>query len=253
VSDAGPEPPPPPPPSLTPPPGYTAYTAGPGRTASLVRLRNIIVAVLVLIAASGVYQLIVTPGLVDKSKDFLAGRITESAYKDELAGGTGALLLLPLIACVVVSIIWLYQMIREHVEMGRRVTWGAGWAIGGWFLPPGLIYVIPMLVLRETWKAADPSVPPGDDRWKSGPVHPMLWVWWALYGLAPLVFIIVGLRQQIGNIGASTRDIADSFVDNAGALYAQAVVSLISVFAWAAVVWLWTDRHQQFARSVGRG
>jgi Domain of unknown function (DUF4328) len=215
-------------------------------------MRNMLMVVLALIAASGVYQLVATPRLVDKSKDFLARRITETAYKDDLAGGTGALLLLPVIAGVVLSIIWLYMMIREHREMGRQLTWGPGWAIGGWFLPPGLLYVIPMLVLRETWKASDPDVPPGDDRWKSGSVHPLLWVWWVLYGLAPIVFIVIGLRQQIGNIGATTTDIAKSFVDNAGPLYAQAIVNLLSVGAWAALVWLWTERHRRLDLAVSQ-
>ncbi len=252
MSDERPDPPPPPPPNLTPPPGYAAYT-GPrtSRTGTIVRQRNIILIVLVLIFATGVFQLASTPGLVDKSRDFLAGRITETKYKDDLAGGTGALLLLPVIACIVLSIMWLYQMIRANVEIGRKLTWGPGWAIGGWFLPPGLLYVIPMLVLRETWKASDPEVAPGDDRWKSGPTHPLLWVWFVLYGIAPLVFIVIGLRTQIGNIGANTRDIAKSFVDNAGPLYVQAIVSLFSVVAWAAVVWLWTDRHRRLAAAVG--
>src|SRR3954463_11664420 len=65
VSDAGFEPPPPPP-GLTPPPGMVAYTGGPMRTGTIVRMRNFILIALVLIAASGIYQLIATPGLVDK-------------------------------------------------------------------------------------------------------------------------------------------------------------------------------------------
>ena len=64
------------------------------------------------------------------------------------------------IALVVLSIIWLYRVPPNHRALGRALTWAPGWAIGGWFLPP-LLYVIPLLVLREAWKAADPAVPPG--------------------------------------------------------------------------------------------
>ncbi len=248
MSDPGSEPPPPPPPpNLVPPPGYVGYTERPTRSRRITSLRNAILVVLVLVAASLVVRLAVTPGLVDKSKDFLAGRISESKYEDDLGAGAASLLgLLPQVATIVLSIIWLYLMIRDHVEFGRRLTWGPGWAIGGWFLPPGILYVIPMLVLRETWKAADPRYGPGEDGWRSGPTHPALWVWWALYGIAPIAFIVVGLRSTtIGNFGASTKDIAKSFVDNAGAMYAEGVVSLLAVVAWAAVVWLWTDRHNR--------
>jgi hypothetical protein len=251
VSDDRFEPPPPPPPDLAPPPGYAGYSGRPNRIRTIVTFRNIIIGVLVLIALSGIYQLIQIPGLVDKSKDFLAGRIDADAYRDELASGVGAVLLLPLIVCIVLSILWLYHLMRANQERGRRGTWGPGWAIGGWFLPPGFLYVIPMLVLRETWKATDPDVPLGDDSWRQSGVHPMLWVWWVLYGIAPLVFAVVGLRQQLGNIGADDEDIAKSFVDNSAALYVQGIVSLLAVGAWAALVYLWTARHQRLVAVVG--
>ena len=76
------------------------------------------------------------------------------------------------------------------------------------------LYVIPMLVLRETWKAADPDVPIGDDRWKRQPVHPCCGCGGSLYGLAPAVFVALsfagGLRAVgVGNIDADDADIAN--------------------------------------------
>jgi hypothetical protein len=252
VSDDRPEPPPPPP-NLSPPPGYAAYTgASSGRIKTILTMRTIVIGVLVLLAASGIYQLTRTPGLVDTSKDFLADRIDEDQFTDEFSSGVNTLLFLPFAACVVASVMWLYQLIRAHQDLGRRGSWGPGWAISGWILPPFVLYVIPMLVLRETWRAADPDVPLGDDRWRNGSVHPLLWVWWVLYGLAPLVFTVMGLRTQIGNIGADEKDIAESFVDNSGLLYAQSIVSLLAVVAWGGLVYLWTDRHQRLTARVGR-
>jgi hypothetical protein len=242
--------PPPPPPNLTPPPGYAGYSGRPTRIKTILTMRNVILGVLVLIAASGIYQLTTIPGLVDSSKDFLANRITKEQFRDDLSSSVGVLLFLPVIACIVLSILWLHQVMRAHQELGRKGTWGPGWAIGGWFLPPGVLYVIPMLVLRETWRAADPDVPLGDERWRKSSVHPLLWIWWVLYGIAPLVFAIIGLRQQVGNIGADDEDIAKSFVDNSTALYLQAIVSLLAVAAWGGLVYLWTDRHQRFTAAV---
>jgi hypothetical protein len=258
VSDADPPPPPPPnltpppPPDLNPPPGLVGYTGGAGRGAQILRLRNFILIALALLVVVGIYQFAVTPNLINTSKDFLAGRITEDAYKDDISTGAASLLTqLPSIATVVLSMIWLYNLIRAHVEFGRRGTWGPGWAIGGWFLPPIVLYVIPMLVLRETWKASDPDVAPGDERWKQSSVHPVLWVWWVLYGLAPAVFVVTsltgGLRSQFGNVGTeATRDVAKSIVDGQTLIYVQAAVNMLAVFAWAAVVHLWTARQLRF-------
>jgi len=243
--------PPPPPPNLVPPPGYAGYSGRPNRIRTILTFRNIIIGLLALIALSGIYQLIQIPGLVDNSKDFLAGRIDADTYRDELGSGVSAVLALPFIACIVLSILWQYHLMRANQELGRRGTWGPGWAIGGWFAPPLVLYVIPMLVLRETWKAADPDAPIGDESWRRGGVHPILWVWWVLYGIAPLVFAVVGLRQQLGNIGADDEDIATSFVDNSAALYVQGIVTLLAVGAWAALVYLWTARHQRLVAVFG--
>ena len=96
------------------------------------------------------------------------------------------------IAIVVLSIIWLYRVVSNHRAIGRDTRWGPGWAIGGWFVPPIVVYAVPMLVLRESWQAADPAVPPGDDRWRRNPVNPLVYVWWVLYGLVPIIFLVAG-------------------------------------------------------------
>jgi hypothetical protein len=241
-------PPPPPPPNLTPPPGYAGYqpTNWDSSLRAVSGVAKWISVLLVISAVMSLISLATAPSVRNAARDYLETK-DEDSFNDSLAlwGITGLITAALSIALVVLSIIWLYRVSSNHRTLGRALTWAPGWAIGGWFLPPGVLYVIPMLVLRETWKAADPRYGPGDDGWKRGPTHPALWVWWVLYGLAPIVFIVVGLRSTIGNIGASTRDIAKSFVDNAGAMYVQGVVSLLAVVAWAAVVWLWTDRHNR--------
>ena len=75
-----------------------------------------------------------------------------------------------------------------------------------------------MLVLRETWQAADPDVPLGDDSLERAPVHPVLWVWWVALRHRPAVVFAVtsGCGMQLGSIGADDEDIAKSFVDNSG-------------------------------------
>jgi hypothetical protein len=112
-----------------------------------------------------------------------------------------------------------------------------------------------MLVLRESWKASDPDVPVGDESWKSSSVHPVLWVWWVVYGLAPAVFVALsfagGLRMQLGSVGNDdTVDAARDLVDHAGLIYTQSIFTLLGAAAWGALVYLWTARHVQFARRL---
>ena len=155
---------------------------------------------------------------------------------------SGGLTLVSQLALIVITMIWLFRIAKNHQTLRRRLTWGPGWAIGGWFLPP-LVYVIPFLMLRESWKAAEPEVQPGDDRWKSSSDTPLLWVWGVLYVVVPLAFIVVGLRQQFGAMGNDAEDLADFFDDRLGLLVAQSVVAVLAAVAWGLLVRALTDRH----------
>jgi hypothetical protein len=191
-----------------------------------------------------IIQLIATPRVVDGAKDFLAGSITADQFRDKLGlyGVTSFVVGFARIALIVLSVIWLFRMIQNHRTIGRQLTWGPAWAIAGWVLPP-LLYIIPTLVLAETWKAADPTVAPQDDSWKRGPVNPLLWVWFALYSIAPIVLFVIDAQSQVGMVGGDTRDVADSLDDKLGILVAAGIVALLGTVAWALLVRAWTARH----------
>lgn len=247
MTDFGAEPPPPPPPNLAPPPGYAGYTASLSTALPLRRVGGLAKAILVLLAISvigTIVQLIATPRVVDGAKDYLNDSITSDEFRDKLGayGITSFVVGFARIALIVLSVIWLFRIIQNHRAIGRRLTWGPGWAIAGWVLPP-LLYIIPTLVLAETWKAADPSVPPQDDSWKRNPVNPLLWVWFVLYSIAPIVLLAIDARSQVGMTGGNTRDVADSLDDKLGVLVAAGIVALLGTVAWALLVRAWTARH----------
>lgn len=189
-----------------------------------------------------VIQLVLLPSVFDAAKTFLADG-NRSEFEDDIAGFgavgllTGALS----IAVIVLTMIWLYRVVSNHVALGRAVTWKPGWAIGGWFVPPLVLYIVPMLLLRETWKASDPTVPPGDQRWKATREHPMLWVWWVLYGLVPIVFIVGGVT--FGNFSNDMEDLAKRLDDQQLMNTAQIVAGVLAAGAWAFVVRGITARH----------
>ena len=252
MTDSGPEhrpppPPPPPPTDLAPPPGYTAYAQNLSSSVELKRIGGIAKAMVILLAVYVLGQIINlagTPRVVEAAQDFVDGRISDDDFLEDVGvyGLTAALSGLAQIAIVVLTIIWTFRIVKNHRTIGRQTTWGPGMAIGGWFLPP-FLYVIPTLVLREAWKAADPAVPPGDQRWKSNGDNPLLWAWFLVYGVATFVLSIVNSSVQFRQFGGDADDLADVYADSQGILIAMAIVGIISAVLWALVVRQWTARH----------
>ena len=146
-----------------------------------------------------------TPRVVDSARDYLAGDISEDDFTSDVGvyGLMSALSGASQLGIAVLSVIWLFRMVKNHRTIGRQTTWGPGWSIGGWFLPPYL-YIIPTLVLRESWKASDPSVPAGDQSWRPSKDNPVLWVWFLVYSVGMTVLAIAGATQQFRAFGGDS-------------------------------------------------
>ena len=251
VSDAGSTPPPPPPPNLTPPPGYAAYEPTLAGAVSLRRIQGLRTAIVILLGfyiIGGLVAVFATPVAADAAQKYLDSARTSTDEDDFLAsvaitGIAGFITVAATIAILVLSMIWLYRIVGNHRAIGRQTTWSTGWAIGGWFVPPLVVYAVPMLVLRESWKASDAAVPPGDDRWRQIPVNPIVYVWWVLYGLAPIVFIVAGVTFETSGFNQDPDELAESFVDSQGFTMAQGIVGVLSAIAWALLVRGLTTRH----------
>lgn len=253
MSDApAPPPQPPPPPPLAPPPGYVGYAetnwrGDLSRVGGLERWISILLGVSVLTMIIG---LVTIPSAVDAADDFFADR-DDDAFTSSIAAHTVSESVAGLvsIALVVLSIVWLYRVIGNHRTIGRAVTWAPGWAIGGWFLPP-FLFVIPMLVLRESWKASTPDGPPTSESWRDEGESPLLWLWFVAYSVLPLVFGILS-AVQVGQLvfgsgsgfGGDAADIAEYYSDGEALLYAQSIVSIVAAVAWFLVVRAITARH----------
>jgi len=165
----------------------------------------------------------------DAARDFVAGRIDEDAFEDKIAGslGGGFLLIVAQVALVVVSVIWLYRVVRNLSTLGRRGTWAPGWAIAGWLLPP-FLFVIPLLVLREAWTRSldDPRADPRRDV--------ILGAWFVLYSGVSIGSLAMQVRQA--SVGDDSLELAQFAIDTQGLSTALAVVALGAVVAWYAVV-----------------
>jgi hypothetical protein len=74
-----------------------------------------------------------------------------------------------------------------------------------WLLPVANL-VLPLLAMRELWKASDPDV--GPDGWRGVRTSPVIWLWWAAFlsGLALLFWAFAGLGANPSHSMLITRD-----------------------------------------------
>ena len=145
----------------------------------------------------------------------------------------------------VLTMIWMLRMARNHQTMGRyHPNWAPGWAIGGWFCPP-VLQVIPWLMLRELWKASDPQCAPFDDSWRKRPVSPITTVWWVLYGLAPILGLVLTFRRL--NLGTTfdQRSVARVLDAPASLTITTSLISLAAAAAFLTLVHQLSARHRK--------
>ncbi len=147
------------------------------------------------------------------------------------------------IAVIVLSIIWLYRIAANHRALGRQLTWAPGWAIAGWILPP-LLFIIPLLMLRESWKASPRTCRP--DR-RSGSRRATRR--WSGCGSSSTASCRSCSRScgaaQFWNVSRDTEDLAEYFDEQVPLIVAQGVVTVLAAIAWALVVRDITRRHTQ--------
>lgn len=249
-------PPPPPQPHLAPPPGAVGYQTSPWGATRLRRTAGIAKALVILLAVVALGQIITAlfiPGQVDNAEDFLAGNIDEDTFLDEQIGFSAVSLITGAvtIAIIVLSMIWLFRVASNHRDLRRQTTWAPGWAIGGWFLPP-LLYIIPTLMFRELWKASDPDVPVGGD-WKSGRTSPLVWVWFVLYSLVPVILLFAQGGDTLGSLGGSEDQLAEQLTGSQTSVVIATAVTIAGAVAFVALARALTSRHRRLiGESPGR-
>jgi len=233
---------------MAPPPGYAGYQGPDFRQGGLGRLGGLakaIVILLVVVAIGQAIALATSSSVRDGARIYLDNGDDDAFNEKLVANGLGSLLGgLATVAVIVCSIIWLRRLVQNHQALGRLVTWTPGWAIAGWFLPP-FLFVIPLLLLRESWKASNPQEPAGSTTWKNGEEGPLPWVWFLTYSVAPLVLAILGSRQLFASFDRDLENIANNIVDNFGLTVLSGVVSILGTIAWGLLVWALTKRHTQ--------
>lgn len=189
----------------------------------------------------GVISTVLVIPAIDKASGFVDGTVTEDEFNDaylpsQLTSTIGTVIGL---AAGVFTIIWMYRIAANLRVLSRATTFAPVFAVVGWVLPP-FLFVLPLLVLRELWKASAPGTEAEHGGWRSGPVTPLLYAWFLLYGVIPGALQAVVLYSTISSLfdaGFSASDgtrVSAEALDSSGWLTAASGV----VTAFAALVWI---------------
>ena len=240
-----PLPPPPAPGLIAPRPGATATTAA---VASLKRIGGVQRALVITVIGAcvvAVAGLLAGLAATSEAEAFLDAEIDKGALVEAM---TPYLLLsfvqsLVVLAAAVLTIVWMFRIAPNHRALHRGPTWGPGWAIGGWFLPP-LLFVIPFLMFRELWKASDPDVPVGG-RVARRRASPVVAVWFLLYSVVPLVLLAFQSGEVMNALAASEEDLAQQLVDGRWTNIADVVVTVAGAAAFVVMARALGDRHER--------
>lgn len=140
----------------------------------------------------------------DAFESFSAYESFEDA--EALAGGLLFIALLGMLAIAVLLIIWMWRAAKDLEALGRfGPSLGAGWAIGGWFVPLASL-VLPCIVAVDLWKGSDATIPGGNADWKRARTSPLVGLWWAAWVGANLLGTAFSFSQPEGDTYATTDD-----------------------------------------------
>jgi hypothetical protein len=230
------------------PPNYAAYAGGPMSSVPLKRVGGVAKATMLLVGLSGLMPLLdlaMRQTVVDEADQYLAGGYTDKEFTDEIVSYVlvTSITGLVTVAAAVLTMIWMFRVAKNHRTLHRGGTWGPGWAIGGWFLPP-LLYIIPTLMLREMWKASDPDVPVGGE-WRSRPASPLPWVWLIAYCVPTLLAFGADSDDVLDQFGGTEEALAEQITGSQTTDVLVAIASVVAAGLFVMLVRQITDRHRR--------
>ncbi|MGA1051012.1 MAG: DUF4328 domain-containing protein [Ilumatobacteraceae bacterium] len=251
------EPPLPPPVGAPPPPNPLPNSSDP--VGSHRRLRRIgrlgrTAQVLVVTTAALAAVASVTSRLVaDEARAFLDGDLDRNDFIEAAAPTVLVTFVqgVALLAAAVTVMVWMHRLAANLRALHRGTTWGPGWAVGCWLLPP-LVFILPFLVLREIWRASDPDVGVGEG-WRTGRPPVATTIWFVLFGpvQAILQFTVQFERfgTDIGGLGGEEA-LAEQIARGGIAPVASVLVEIAAAVAFVVVIRSIDGRHR---RLIGEG
>jgi hypothetical protein len=172
--------------------------------------------------------------------------IRDISDADDQVGGAISFFFLALVVTGIMWVIWQFRHAKNANALRGSTGLGAGWAIGGWFVPLGNL-VLPQLQLLQSSKASDPDLPQGQPA-STGTAPSAVLLWWALYDLAVVVLGVANATQPSRAIDDPDKFVSAERIFGVGMLcyVAAAIVAIVMVRAV-------TERQTRAIAALGGG
>jgi len=181
-------------------------SAGPPAFRSLAPKRRAIAILAIPVGLGPILFLAFHAAVLLTAFEAIAQSGDSTAGKQSLPPGFASTLAAAFVAVFAAALVMLGSSVAQALVVGfwgrdaannvrafgaQGLTWSPGWAIGGWFIPYAN-YVIPFLVLREIWRAAEGPLGAGA-YWRQVPIPGWTGWWWGLWvasSVAPGLFVV---------------------------------------------------------------
>lgn len=222
-------------------------TSGPIRP--IAGLTTAVTVLISAVAILGVLFAVINETAIDEAQAFLAGTLDEDQFVEAYGPGLTLQLVQSLaqLAAGITTIIWMHRLVTNHAAVGRPGRWRPAWAIGGWFVPPLVLYIIPFLMFREIWRASTPD----REDWQNSPVSPVVTWWFVLFGVLPLAAVIAQGIDGFGGLGTGAQAIAEQAVEQRATIWGSSLLALGAAVAMVVMARQIADRHRQLISGAG--
>jgi hypothetical protein len=147
------------------------------------------------------------------------------------------------VLCAVFFISWTYRAYKNGFALGARSPrFGAGWAVGGWFVPIMWLWR-PKQIVDDIWRTSDPGDPPTvrSVDWRNRSVPVLVSAWWGF-------FVVSAFVDRI-SARTSTATVESDRTSTSWAL----VGSVLTIAAAVLAIWVvtrLTNRQRERAAAV---
>ena len=164
-------------------------------------------------------------------------------------GVTGLLAVITQLASLgggVLFLVWLHQASKNAHSFRQGLAITPGWSVAWWFIPVASMWK-PYQALAEIWRASDPSVPRGDESWRTRALPGTFPLWWAMYLLSGFVSLAGGVLSALAGLHASGVLPSDLVKDPSTGQLLVAISLFLSAMAAVAVISIMRqlDRRQE--------
>jgi hypothetical protein len=162
-------------------------------------------------------------------------RFDDAERADDFVGATAAMVVLCSVVLLVLAIIWTWRAAKNQEALARaNPRFSPGWGIAGWLIPLANL-VIPVLMLQDFWRGADPIITRGDPTWRRMPGSALIGWFWAAFILSSVGRGAFGETSAHYDDFSELRDLRTHDLVTAAGGVALIAAAVLAIFVFRAV------------------